>query len=63
MKIEYVFIFIQYTRSVGNLSKIGVHTSNEKWAKEKLGAKIGSCEPTSSNTFNRFDLSFLVEEI
>ena len=46
---ETCSIFIQYTRTAGNLSKFGVHTSNcclKKWAKESLDVQIGSCEPT-----------------
>ena len=44
-----MFYFHPVHKNVGNLSKIGVHTSNcclKKWAEEQLDEKIGSCEPT-----------------
>ena len=44
-----MFYFHPIHKNVGNLSKIGVHTSNcciKKWTKEIFNAKIGSCEPT-----------------
>ena len=53
MKIEHVL----FSKTAGNLSKIGVHTSNcclKKWAKEYLDAKIGLCEPEGGGIHDIF---------